>query len=118
MGDALIVALNSDRSVRELKGATRPILREDERAEVMAALGCVEYVTIFDAPTPREVIAALLPDVLVKGGDWGIESIVGREEVEAAGGRVLSLPFVDGSSTTDVIERILERFNNVEAGQE
>lgn len=118
MGDALIVALNSDRSVRELKGATRPILREDERAEVMAALECVEYVTIFDATTPREVIAALLPDVLVKGGDWGIESIVGREEVEAAGGRVLSLPFVDGSSTTDVIERILERFNNVEAGQE
>ncbi|MDX2029537.1 MAG: D-glycero-beta-D-manno-heptose 1-phosphate adenylyltransferase [Blastocatellia bacterium] len=118
LGDALIVALNSDRSVQALKGPTRPILREGERAEVMAALGCVEYVTIFDAPTPREVIAALLPDVLVKGGDWGIESIVGREEVEAAGGRVLSLPFVDGSSTTDVIGRILERFNNVEAGQE
>ncbi len=118
LGDALIVALNSDRSVQELKGPTRPILREEERAEVMAALGCVDFVTIFDAPTPREVIAALLPDVLVKGGDWGIESIVGREEVEAAGGRVLSLPFVDGSSTTDVIGRILARFARDEAGRE
>ncbi|MFN0084903.1 MAG: D-glycero-beta-D-manno-heptose 1-phosphate adenylyltransferase [Blastocatellia bacterium] len=118
LGDALIVALNSDRSVRELKGPGRPILREDERAEVMAALECVEYVTIFDEPTPREVIAALLPDVLVKGGDWGIERIVGREEVEAAGGRVLSLPFVDGSSTTDVIERILERLNKDQTGRE
>ena len=110
LGDALIVALNSDRSVRELKGDKRPILTENERAEVMAALACVDYVTIFDEPTPREIIAALLPDVLVKGGDWGIDSIVGREEVEAAGGRVLSLPFVDGCSTTDVIERIIKRF--------
>jgi rfaE bifunctional protein nucleotidyltransferase chain/domain len=107
LGDALIVALNSDRSVRELKGDKRPILTENERAEVMAALACVDYVTIFDEPTPREIIAALLPDVLVKGGDWGVDSIVGREEVEAAGGQVLSLPFVDGCSTTDVIERIL-----------
>ena len=110
LGDALVVALNSDRSVRELKGPARPILNEDERAEVMAALGCVDYVTIFDAPTPRELIAALLPDVLVKGGDWSIETIVGREEVEAAGGQVLSLPFVEGASTTDVIERVLQRF--------
>ncbi|MBL8171777.1 MAG: D-glycero-beta-D-manno-heptose 1-phosphate adenylyltransferase, partial [Acidobacteria bacterium] len=106
LGDALIVALNSDRSVRELKGENRPILRQDERAEVMAALACVDYVTIFDEPTPRTVIAALLPDVLVKGGDWGVEAIVGREEVEAAGGQVLSLPFVDGCSTSDVIQRI------------
>jgi rfaE bifunctional protein nucleotidyltransferase chain/domain len=110
LGDALIVALNSDRSVRELKGDKRPILTEAERAEVMAALACVDYVTIFDEPTPREIIAALLPDVLVKGGDWGIDFIVGREEVEEAGGRVLSLPFVDGCSTTDVIERIAQRF--------
>ncbi|MDQ3010297.1 MAG: D-glycero-beta-D-manno-heptose 1-phosphate adenylyltransferase [Acidobacteriota bacterium] len=110
LGDALIVALNSDRSVRELKGDKRPILTEDERAEVMAALACVDYVTIFDEPTPREVIAALLPDVLVKGGDWGIDQIVGREEVEAAGGQVMSLPFVDGCSTTDVIERIAQRY--------
>lgn len=107
LGDALIVALNSDRSVRELKGDKRPILNQDERAEVMAALACVDYVTIFDEPTPREIITALLPDVLVKGGDWGVDAIVGREEVEAAGGQVLSLPFVDGCSTTDVIQRIL-----------
>jgi len=110
LGDALIVALNSDRSVRELKGDKRPILTEDERAEVMAALACVDYVTIFDEPTPREIIAALLPDILVKGGDWGIDRIVGREEVEAAGGQVMSSPFVEGCSTTDVIERIARRY--------
>jgi D-glycero-beta-D-manno-heptose 1-phosphate adenylyltransferase len=107
LGDALIVALNSDRSVRELKGDKRPILDQGERAEVMAALGCVDYVTIFDASTPHAIIAALLPDVLVKGGDWGLDRIVGRDEVEAAGGKVLSLPFVDGCSTTDLIERIV-----------
>jgi len=110
LGDALIVALNSDRSVRELKGEKRPILDQNERAEVMAALGCVDYVTIFDEPTPREIIASLLPDVLVKGGDWDIERIVGRDEVQAAGGEVLSLPFVEGCSTTDLIERILLRY--------
>ncbi len=109
LGDALIVALNSDRSVRELKGDKRPILTEDERAEVIAALASVDYVTIFDEPTPREIVAALLPDVLVKGGDWGVDQIVGREEVEAAGGRVLSLPFVGGCSTSEVIERILRQ---------
>jgi D-beta-D-heptose 7-phosphate kinase/D-beta-D-heptose 1-phosphate adenosyltransferase len=107
LGDALIVALNSDRSVRELKGDKRPILDQGERAEVMAALGCVDYVTIFDESTPRAIVAALLPDVLVKGGDWGLDRIVGRDEVEAAGGKVLSLPFVDGRSTTDLIERIV-----------
>ena len=112
LGDALIVALNSDRSVRELKGEKRPILDQNERAEVMAALGCVDYVTIFDESTPRVVIAALLPDVLVKGGDWGIDLIVGRDEVEAAGGEVLSLPFIEGCSTTDLIERILGRYGN------
>lgn len=111
LGDALIVALNSDRSVRELKGDKRPILNESERAEVMAALACVDYVTVFDEPTPREIISALLPDILVKGGDWSIDNIVGREEVEAAGGQVMSLPFVDGCSTTDVIERIVQRYS-------
>ena len=109
LGDTLIVALNSDRSVQVLKGPARPILREDERAEVMAALECVDYVTIFDEETPRELIARLLPDILVKGGDWGVADIVGREEVEAAGGMVLSLPFVEGCSTSDVIARILAR---------
>lgn len=110
LGDCLIVALNSDRSVRELKGPQRPILREAERVEVMAALRCVDYVTIFDEPTPRRLIARLLPDILVKGGDWGVAEIVGREEVEAAGGEVQSLPFVEGCSTSEVIARIVAGF--------
>ena len=108
LGDALVVALNSDQSVRAIKGEGRPILSESERAEVMAALEAVDYVTIFDEETPRELIASLLPDILVKGGDWAPDQIVGREEVEAAGGKVLSLPYVEGSSTTDIINRIKE----------
>ena len=107
LGDVLIVALNGDRAVRELKGNSRPILKENERAEVMAALACVDYVMIFDDISPRETIAALLPDILVKGGDWGVDAIIGREEVEAGGGKVMSLPFVEGVSTTEIIERIL-----------
>jgi len=106
LGDALVVALNSDRSVRELKGEGRPILNQQERAEVIAALEAVDYVTIFDEETPSALIAAMLPDVLVKGGDWALAEIIGREEVEADGGRVLSLPYIEGSSTTDIIERI------------
>jgi D-beta-D-heptose 7-phosphate kinase/D-beta-D-heptose 1-phosphate adenosyltransferase len=106
LGDALVVALNSDRSVRELKGSTRPILRENERAEVMAALESVTFVTVFDDVSPRETIVAVAPDVLVKGGDWGLDHIIGRDEVEASGGRVLSLPFVEGCSTSDIVERI------------
>lgn len=106
LGDVLVVALNSDRSVRALKGEGRPILNEQERAEVIAALEAVDYVIVFDEETPRELIAALLPDVLVKGGDWPLDQIVGRDEVEAAGGKVLSLPYVEGSSTTELIERI------------
>lgn len=106
LGDALAVGLNSDRSVRILKGEGRPILNEEERAEVIAALEAVDYVVIFDEETPRALIADLLPDVLVKGGDWPLDQIVGRDEVESAGGRVLSLPYLKGSSTTDVIEKI------------
>lgn len=106
LGDALVVALNSDRSVRVLKGEGRPILNERERAEVVAALQAVDYVIVFDEETPRELIAELLPDVLVKGGDWPLNQIVGREEVEAAGGRVVSLSYLGGSSTSDLIERI------------
>ena len=106
LGDILIVALNSDRTVRILKGAGRPILSEGERAQVVSALNAVDYVIVFDQETPRELISRLLPDVLVKGGDWPVDEIVGREEVESAGGRVLSLPYVEGSSTTDIIERI------------
>jgi rfaE bifunctional protein nucleotidyltransferase chain/domain len=100
------MAVNSDRSVRELKGADRPLTNENERAEILAALGAVDYVTIFDDISPRSLIAQLLPDVLVKGGDYALDQIHGREEVEAAGGRVVSLPFVPGASTTEIIDRI------------
>ncbi len=106
LGDILILALNSDLSVRENKGAGRPIVDEAERAEVAAALASVDYVVLFDEPTPREIIARVLPDVLVKGGDWGPNEIIGREEVEAAGGRVVSIPFEPGYSTSSIIERI------------
>lgn len=111
LGEALIVALNSDSSVRALKGAARPILRQAERAEVMAALACVNFVTIFEEATPQKLIAALLPDVLVKGGDWSLDEIIGRAEVEAAGGTVHSLPFVTGVSTSEVIERIRKSYS-------
>src|ERR1044071_5075238 len=106
LGDALLVAINSDRTVRELKGPGRPVFREAERAEIIAALRHVDYVTIFDDVSPRKLIAALLPDVLVKGGDYELDEIHGREEVEAAGGKVVSLPFVDGASTTAMIDRM------------
>jgi D-beta-D-heptose 7-phosphate kinase/D-beta-D-heptose 1-phosphate adenosyltransferase len=106
LGDALLVAINSDRSVRELKGSDRPIFNQAERAEILAALRYVDYVTIFDDVSPRSLIAKLLPDVLVKGGDYQLHEIHGREEVEAAGGRVVSLPFVEGASTTTLIERM------------
>lgn len=108
LGDALVVGLNSDASVRQLKGAGRPVLPERERAEILAALECVDAVVIFDEPTPREVIAGLLPDVLVKGGDWPGDQIVGREEVEAEGGRVVSVPVVAGYSTTEILRKIRE----------
>jgi rfaE bifunctional protein nucleotidyltransferase chain/domain len=110
LGDALAVAVNSDLTVHELKGDGRPILLEDERAEILAALGCVDYVVIFDDLTPQKVIASLLPDVLVKGGDWSVDRIVGREEVEAAGGKVISLPYVEGASTSEIIDRIVSRY--------
>ena len=106
MGDALIVAINSDRCVRELKGDARPIIKQDERAETLAALRDVTYVTVFDQISPRSLISQVLPDVLVKGGDYSLDEIHGREEVEAAGGRVVSLPFVEGESTTALIERM------------
>ena len=108
LGDALLVAINSDRAVRELKGASRPVMSERERAEVLAALEAVSFVTVFDELSPRALIARLLPDVLVKGGDYALDEIHGREEVEAAGGRVLALPYVAGASTTDIIKRIKE----------
>lgn len=106
LGDLLIVAINSDASVRNLKGDGRPVIPQDERAEVVAALAAVDYVVIFDALTPRNLIARLLPDVVVKGGDWRPDEIVGREEVEAAGGQVVSVPLEPGYSTTEILERI------------
>ena len=106
LGDALLVAINSDASVRELKGAGRPVVGERERAEMLAALSAVDYVTIFDDLSPRSLIAEILPDILVKGGDYPVDEIHGREEVEAAGGRVISLPFIEGASTSSIIERI------------
>ena len=106
LGDALVVAINSDRTVRKLKGESRPIFNQDERAEILAALKQVDYVTIFDDVSPRSLITQVLPDVLVKGGDYQLDEIHGREEVEAAGGRVVSLPFVEGASTTSIIERM------------
>ena len=106
LGDALVVAINSDRTVRELKGDGRPIIDENERAEILAALRPVSYVIIFDDVSPRELIAALLPDLLVKGGDYALDEIHGREEVEGAGGKVVSLPFIEGASTSAIIERM------------
>ena len=106
LGDALVVAINSDASVRELKGAGRPLMNETERAEILAALRATSYVTIFDDVSPRSLIAQLLPDVLVKGGDYALDEIHGREDVEAAGGQVVSLPFVEGVSTSEIIERM------------
>jgi D-beta-D-heptose 7-phosphate kinase/D-beta-D-heptose 1-phosphate adenosyltransferase len=92
--------------VRELKGPDRPVFDQAERAEILAALRCVDYVTVFDNISPRSLIGELLPDVLVKGGDYQLDQIHGREEVEAAGGNVISLPFVEGASTTQLIERM------------
>jgi len=111
LGDALLVAINSDRTVRELKGPGRPIFNQAERAEILAALRVVDYVVVFDDVSPRSLIAELLPDVLVKGGDYNLDQIHGREEVEAAGGNVISLPFVEGASTTTLIERMKPQIN-------
>ena len=106
LGSALIVAINSDNAVRGLKGPDRPVTDQDERAEILAALRAVDYVTVFDDLSPRSLIAKLLPDVLVKGGDYKLEEIHGRDEVEAAGGMVVALPFVEGASTTAMIEKV------------
>src|SRR5436190_20796151 len=105
LGDALLVAVNSDRSVRALKGAGRPVMNQNERAELLAALSCVDFVTVFDDESPRSLIAEILPDVLVKGGDYALDEIHGREEVERAGGRAVAVQFVEGASTTSIIER-------------
>jgi D-glycero-beta-D-manno-heptose 1-phosphate adenylyltransferase len=117
LGDELVVGINSDRSVREIKGESRPIVPEAERAEVIAALASVDYVCIFDEPTPKQIIDAIVPDVLVKGADWGISEIVGRDTVENAGGVVLNVPLAEGSSTTEIIRKVLDRFGKNRAEQ-
>ena len=108
-GDVLVVGLNSDASVTRLKGAGRPIVPAAERAEVLCALEAVTRVAVYDEDTPREIIAALLPDVLVKGADWALDAIVGRSEVESAGGRVVRVDIVPGRSTTAIVDRIRGR---------
>ena len=108
MGDVLILALNTDASVQRIKGPTRPLIHERDRAELACALAAVDAVTFFDEDTPRELIAAVLPDILIKGADWA-HFIAGREEVEAAGGQVLALPLEPGYSTTGILEEILAR---------
>ena len=105
-GDILIVAVNSDRSVKMIKGPSRPVLAENDRLELIAALEMVDYVVLFDEPDPYRVIDALRPNVLAKGGDWGIERIIGSDIVEKAGGRILVIPYLKGFSTTKIIERI------------
>ncbi|EQD25464.1 MAG: D-glycero-beta-D-manno-heptose 1-phosphate adenylyltransferase [Nitrospirae bacterium] len=111
LGDILVVALNTDRSVATLKGPLRPIVPQANRARVMASLACVSYVTFFDSETPEDLIRRILPDVLVKGGDWSIDRIVGGRMVLERGGEVRSIPLVPDSSTTGLIERIIDRYS-------
>jgi D-beta-D-heptose 7-phosphate kinase/D-beta-D-heptose 1-phosphate adenosyltransferase len=108
LGDLLIVGLNSDASVRLLKGPSRPVLLQDERAELLSALASVDYVVIFDEADPGRIIAALEPDVLVKGADWAKDEVVGRETVEGRGGQIVTIPLVAGASTSHIIRRIVE----------
>ncbi len=110
LADILVVGVNSDRSVRTLKGPKRPILPEEERTEILSGLGCVDYITVFDEQTPLELISSLQPHILVKGGDWTKETTVGKEGVEKSGGEVVILPFEEGSSTSNLIETILKRY--------
>jgi D-beta-D-heptose 7-phosphate kinase/D-beta-D-heptose 1-phosphate adenosyltransferase len=115
MGDVLVVGLNSDSSVRAIKGNSRPVVPELERAEILAALACVDYVFIFADETPRRVIDAIVPDVLAKGADWDISDIVGRDTVEASGGVVRNMALVEGCSTTEIIRKVLRHFGSAQA---
>jgi rfaE bifunctional protein nucleotidyltransferase chain/domain len=109
LGDVLVVAVNSDASVRTIKGEKRPINNENDRMETLAALEAVNYVTLFNEPDPHRIISELQPDVLVKGGDWPIDKIIGGDVVEARGGQVVNIPYVEGASTTGIIEKILKQ---------
>lgn len=110
LGDVLVVGLNADTSVTRIKGSQRPIVPQEDRAVILASLSPVDYVCLFAEDTPMALINAIVPDVLVKGADWNIADIVGRETVERAGGKVATIDVVPGRSTTGIIERILERF--------
>jgi len=108
LGDLLVVALNSDSSVKKIKGPKRPVQTENDRAEILAALACVNFTTIFSEDTPQNIIEKIKPDILVKGGDWEIDKIVGADFVQASGGKVYSLQFIDGKSTTNLIQKAKE----------
>jgi len=110
LGDVLIVGVNSDSSVRKLKGSKRPVLPEEERAEILSGLGCVGYIIIFDEIDPLKLITSLQPNVLAKGGDWTKEQTVGKKVVERSGGEVVIIPFVQGASTSNLIKTILKRY--------
>ena len=110
LGGALIVGLNSDKSVKRIKGDKRPIVPERERAEVLSSIRFVDYVVLFDEPDPYNTIAAVKPDILVKGGDWSLENIVGRDIVESYGGEVHTLPFIEGASSSRMIEDIIKKY--------
>lgn len=106
-GDVMIVAVNDDSSIKKIKGPSRPVFPLEERLEILEALEEIDYLVPFSEETPQKIIASLLPDVLVKGGDWGVEEVVGRREVEGGGGKVVIVPYLEGHSSTDIIERIL-----------
>lgn len=106
LGDILVLALNSDASVRAIKGEKRPLVPEEERADIMAALESIDYVILFDDPTPQQLIEYLQPDILVKGGDWAEAAIAGADFVKASGGRVITIPLTEGRSTTNIVEKI------------
>ncbi len=108
LGDLLVVGVNGDDSVRRLKGPNRPVVNQDDRAAVLAALAAVDYVSLFDEDTPFELIRAIVPDVLVKGADWSVEAIVGKDVVEAAGGTVQTLEFLPNRSTSSIIQKIIQ----------
>ncbi|MEW6619312.1 MAG: D-glycero-beta-D-manno-heptose 1-phosphate adenylyltransferase [bacterium] len=110
-GDILIVAINSDESIKKIKGDTRPLMPQEDRAYILSALSCVDYVLIFEEIDPVRIISELIPDVLVKGGDYQLNEIKGREIVTSAGGKVLTIPEIKGKSTTNLIQTIIERYN-------
>jgi len=112
LGDVLIVGLNSDNSVKRIKGDKRPILKQEERAFILTNLKPVDYVIFFDEDTPEKLISKIIPDILVKGADWSVEKIVGREIVEQNGGKVMNIEFVNDQSTSKIIDLIVKRFSN------